>query len=473
MQALLLLAPLTLAGASVPATSTTSLERGLEAIHPDQIESDLNFIASDELKGRDTPSPGLRIAARYIRSRVERLGFTPAGEEGFFDLYSLDRVGIDLEKTEARFSGVELTFGEDYFFSSEGFKDFESKGEIVFVGNASEEDLAGLDLTGRVALAYDAPKTKSSARNRRLAAAGAVGFLLLQPEEVGYRRVNRMARYRKRQAERGSLRVRADGLSPIYLTEKGVERLELDLDKAKPGQAMKVLFEERRTLSGDPELNEVENVAALWPGSDPKLSKEVIIISAHYDHVGVGNDGEEIFNGADDNGSGTCGLLALADGLAQHGPMRRSVLLLWVSGEEKGLKGSYAWTTNPTLPEGYRAVANLNIDMIGRNAKDYLLITPTKERPEYNELVRMAEKNAPLEGFPELGSCDDYWSRSDHMNFSEHLGIPVAFLFSDVHEDYHRPTDTVEKIDYDKISRVARLVLRMLDGLQTDELFGN
>ena len=208
----------------------------------------------------------------------------------------------------------------------------------------------------------------------------------------------------------------------------------------------------------------LENVCGLWPGSDPELSKEVLIVSAHYDHVGENDD--EIFNGADDNGSGTVGLMAIAEALAAHGPMKRSVLLLWVSGEEKGLKGSEAWTLDPTLPEGMRPVANLNIDMIGRNAPNYLLITPTVDHPAYNGLTRMAERTAPLEGFPKLGSCDEYWERSDHRNFSVNLEIPVAFLFSDVHEDYHQSTDTVEKIDYDKIARVSRVVVRMLDHLQ-------
>ena len=87
-----------------------------------------------------------------------------------------------------------------------------------------------------------------------------------------------------------------------------------------------------------------------------------------------------------------------------------------------------------------------------------------------HRLVRIAEACAPLEGFPELGSCDAYWGRSDHINFSKNLKIPVAFLFSDIHEDYHKPTDDPEKIDYDKIRRVARTVLRMIDGLQADKL---
>jgi hypothetical protein len=115
-------------------------------------------------------------------------------------------------------------------------------------------------------------------------------------------------------------------------------------------------------------------------------------------------------------------------------------------------------------------VCNLNIDMVGRNAPDELHITPTRSHRAYNGLTRLAERWAAAEGFDRLGSADDYWERSDHMNFERNLGIPVAFLFAEVHEDYHQPTDTADKIDGDKVRRVARLVLRMLDGLQGDDL---
>jgi hypothetical protein len=108
--------------------------------------------------------------------------------------------------------------------------------------------------------------------------------------------------------------------------------------------------------------------------------------------------------------------------------------------------------------------------MIGRNAPDKLLITPTSAHKAYNGLVKLAEKVAPLEGFPALGSADEYWDRSDHRNFSVNLKIPVAFLFSDVHEDYHEPTDDPEKIDYDKIRRVARTVVRLIGELQTPDV---
>ena len=222
----------------------------------------------------------------------------------------------------------------------------------------------------------------------------------------------------------------------------------------------------RATAGG--ETFEAENVCGWWPGSDPVLRKEAIVISAHYDHVGTRD--RQIYNGADDNASGSAGLLALAEGLAAYGPMRRSVLLLWVSGEEKGLLGSDAWARSPWLPGQSRAVANVNIDMIGRNAPDKLLITPTAALPQHNGLVRLADRLAPDEGFGPLGSCDEYWFRSDHASFSQHLEIPVTFLFADVHEDYHEPTDTADKVDFDKIRRVMRLVLAMLDGLQGDSL---
>ena len=224
----------------------------------------------------------------------------------------------------------------------------------------------------------------------------------------------------------------------------------------------------RRAGSTDGRI-EVENVAGFWPGDDPLLKDEVIILSAHYDHVGVDDEGR-IFNGADDNASGSCGLLAVAEALRAYGPMKRSVLLLWVSGEEKGLWGSQAWTESPWLPGSAKPFCNINIDMIGRNGPEHLLITPTAEHEAFNGLSRLALQLAPSEGFPTLGSADEYWSRSDHRNFHVNLKIPVTFLFADVHEDYHGDNDTPDKIEYDKMRRIVRLVVRLVEALQSPDL---
>jgi hypothetical protein len=466
-------------------SDTAAVERALASVQAPNICADVRFIASDELEGRDTPSQGLRLAARYLRARLERLGFQPAGDDGFFDRYPLERGGLDLAACKAWViqggKERELVFGQDYAFF--GGDEHELEGALVFVGAGREEDIAGLDLHGKWALVLDSGGGRDRnaweerfRRIERVRAAGALGLVSApdpsQPANELAERDARLARTVEF-ASRPSLHAPDSegerGPQGVSLTLKSTLAKEL-MGSSTPKVGMEltgIRLKERRKQRVAERL-ELENVAGLWPGSDPALGKEVLILSAHYDHEGI-QDGV-IYNGADDNGSGTCGLLAVAEALKNYGPMRRSVLILWVSGEEKGLLGSEAWTRNPTLAPGLRPVCDINIDMIGRNAPEKLLITPTKALKEYNGLTRLAESLAPLEGFPTLGSCDEYWQRSDHMNFAQNLGIPVAFLFSDVHEDYHQPTDDAEKIDCDKIRRVVRLVVRMLDGLQSDSL---
>ncbi len=457
------------------------LERALSAVDAGAICADVRFIASDELQGRDSPSQGLRLAARYLRARLERLGFQPGGDDGFFDRYTLERRGADTENSRAWLLGTEtreLLFGRDYGFRGGG-AGHELEGGVVHAGSGSEEELALCKLEGRWALVLEtedrsrrSSRSGWSGRSERVRAAGALGLLVASDPRVENaaerdERIARMAEF----AGRPGLRLASEASEPSFptlsLTSSVVRDLLGGVEPPEVGRELACRLKEKR-VALPRESVELENVAGLFRGSDPGLSQQVIVLSAHYDHEGV-RDGE-VYNGADDNGSGTCGLLAVAEALAARGPLRRSVLLLWVSAEEKGLLGSQAWARDPTLPAGMRAICDINLDMIGRNAPDSLLITPTAEHPAYNGLTRLAESLSPLEGFPRLGGCDDYWNRSDHASFSEELGIPVAFLFADVHEDYHQPGDDAEKIDCDKIARVARLLVRLLDAMQTDEL---
>ncbi|MCB9915948.1 MAG: M28 family peptidase [Planctomycetes bacterium] len=463
--------------ALAPAADTTAaLERGLATVDAKEIHADLAFIASDEMRGRDTPSHEQRIAARYIAARVERLGFQPGNEDGWFFQYEVPMVGADAARCRLVAKGArgEATFvlGRDYTFHPRALRESEvAAASLVYGGGCDAEAIAKLDLEDRWLVL---PTTEGQSREVQGAVREAKAKGIVYVPGPGLEAAEMQARVETWGAEAVEGRLRGGragrGLPSVYLSAGGLAALEelAGVSDPQPGDVWTVALTETRATRDRAEEG-LENVCALWPGSDPQLRDEVLIVSAHYDHVGVGDDGQ-IYNGADDNGSGTTGLMALAEALSEYGPMRRTVMLMWVSGEEKGLLGSDAWTRDPWLPEGMRPVADLNIDMIGRNAPDKLLITPTKERPEYNGLVRMAEVAAPLEGFPALGSCDEYWSRSDHANFSRNLHIPVAFLFSDVHEDYHQPTDDVEKIDCDKIRRVVRVVLRVLDGLQGDTL---
>ena len=208
------------------------------------------------------------------------------------------------------------------------------------------------------------------------------------------------------------------------------------------------------------------NVLGRLQGSDPQVAQEVVLVTAHMDHIGITRDGR-VNNGADDNASGTTTLLVTADELASRPAPRRSIVFLAVSGEEKGLLGSEWWANNPTLPLA-DAVADINVDMIGRNDPDAVGATPSPEHPEYNTLVERAVQLAPQSGLtitwtaPAAGDdkVDNYYFRSDHYNFAE-KGIPVVFFFSGLHEDYHKPTDDLEKIDRAKIAKMIDLVGRL------------
>jgi hypothetical protein len=483
---MLLFTPLALALLVPPPASSVPedperLARALEAIDARSLASDLVFLADDELAGRDTPSEGLEAAALYLIARLERLGFQPAGPDGFRHHYPLQEHGLDPEACRLSFASergeVELALGRDYYLNrmSHAYA-VEAAGEVVSVGNGARDEFQAAEAEGAWVLVAD---TGGSVRRlqRYAQRAGAVGILLAetpeldQPYRERYLRSTLLVserRVRYRSGDRSSkgdvpvLMLPLDGVGALFDSSPALWQGEFP----SAGERLEVRAEERRVRFAG-EL-EVANVAGFWPGRDPDLAGEVLIVSAHYDHVGV-EDGE-IFNGADDNASGTTGLLGVAEALAAYGPMRRSVLLLWVSGEEKGLWGSDAWSRDPVLPEGCLPAADLNIDMIGRTEPEELYLTPTAAHPSYNEVAGAALELCELEGFPRLVSQDADWNRSDHFNFDRNLGIPVAFLSAGEHADYHQPSDTAEKIDFDKMARVTRLVVRILDRIEDGPL---
>lgn len=467
---------LSLAPLATSSESGSGLDSALDSVQADRISTDLHYFASDELRGRDTPSPELRVAARFLAARLERLGWKPGAKEGWFHEFEVKGKAIDPEGSRVRASAgeksIELVLGKDYAFHPNDVSQHELQAaKIVHAGTLSRADIDDLQLKNCWALCAPSDlDDRALSRNARRA--GARGVLMLPgPDLDGERLKARVASWAAAavtgRLDRGYT---SRSAARLYLTDDGAHQLlELaGLEKVARGDVLEVELVEERAMKRNLKLP-LENVVGFWPGSDPNLASEALVLCAHYDHVGQSSSGE-VYNGADDNGSGSVGLLAVAEALTKYGPMRRSVALIWVAGEEKGLLGSEAWVEEPWLPGGAKPVACINVDMIGRNAPDYLLITPTRKHRAYNGLTRIAQAKAPLEGFPELGSADDYWNRSDHASFSQELKIPVAFLFNDIHEDYHKVTDTADKIDYDKIRRVVRLLLRMLDGLQGDPL---
>jgi hypothetical protein len=207
------------------------------------------------------------------------------------------------------------------------------------------------------------------------------------------------------------------------------------------------------------------NVVALLEGSDPLLRQEYVVFSAHMDHVGVGDpdaSGDSIYNGADDDASGTAVMLEVAEALAslERRP-RRSALFVIVSGEERGLWGSRHFVEHPPVPLE-AMVANLNADMVGRNWPDTIVAIGR----EHSELGRWLDE--VQSAHPELGmtAIDDVWpderfyERSDHFEFARR-GVPALFFFNGVHDDYHRPSDEVDRLDVDKAARIGQLLVRL------------
>jgi hypothetical protein len=217
------------------------------------------------------------------------------------------------------------------------------------------------------------------------------------------------------------------------------------------------------------EDRQAENVVGLLEGSDPGLKKEVVVFSAHFDHLGVDPSGA-IYHGADDNGSGTAMVIELARAFSKN-PVRPkcSLLFLCVSGEEKGLLGSSYYTSHPVIPLD-RTVADFNTDMIGRMDSTHerehsgvytYLIGSDKISTELDSILRVANKESDNIGldykYDDEHDLNEFYRRSDHYNFARR-GVPIAFFFTGVHADYHRPTDTVDKILFDRIVKIGQVV---------------
>jgi Zn-dependent M28 family amino/carboxypeptidase len=207
------------------------------------------------------------------------------------------------------------------------------------------------------------------------------------------------------------------------------------------------------------ERSSAPNTVGILEGTDPALRSEYVVVSAHMDHVGsAGAPPDSIFNGADDDASGTIGIVAMARAFAQPGARpRRSMIFVTVSGEEKGLWGSAWFADHPPVPVE-RMVANINMDMIGRNWPDTIVVIG-KEHSDLGQTLHAVSAAHPelrMAPIDDLWPQQSFYTRSDHFNFAR-KGVPILFFFNGTHEDYHRASDSPDKINYEKMSRVARL----------------
>jgi Zn-dependent M28 family amino/carboxypeptidase len=447
---------------------------------------------------------------------LTRWGFKPAGDNGtFLQRIDLRRDRIDGAQTKVEFNGRVLTAGRDYLPAGGSG---EIKGQLVFAGNGwylkskNIDAYNGVDPTGKIAVVFGSPNIPPRGITR--ADFGKQGEEFLNPNDYARKKgavgliyvpdfqyIANWERNRQRIMERGSTVVakfQTPSTAPIpsivispeiaNALFTGETQSASGIFNASYGPEMPppFLLRSTKTVSinvlSSFETVPTQNVVAIWEGSDPVLKNEYVALGAHYDHVGICAPGaaDEICNGADDDGSGTTALLSMAEALAKaRTKPKRSVLFVWHCGEEKGLWGSRYFTEYPTVPLD-RVVTQINIDMIGRskpaddtNEKDKELTGPnaiyvigsTMMSTELGELVDTVNKsylNITYDRrYDDPGDPNRFFYRSDHYNYAR-KGIPIIFFFDGVHQDYHRPGDSADKIDYQKMEKVTRTVYMTL-----------
>ena len=464
-------------------------------ITADEIKAHLNFLAGDALKGRFTGSPEERKAGDYIKAQFESYGLKPAFNGKWFQEFPF------IEKVEMTKKNSITLVTNGKRSNLEAAKDFTTLGfsgkaklaaGLVFVGygisseKMNYDDYAGIDVTGKIVVAmkshpeHDSSRSEferfTTLRNKANIAKekGAAGLIIVNgwlPKNDDilptphYDGAPGMKDFPVMQISRSV----ADEL----LKTEGVvfTDIQKQIDAAKKPNSF-VLKNFQVELSA--EVKEVQkiarNVGGVLEGNDPVLKNEFIVIGGHYDHLGVdqlkessmykGAD-KQVHNGADDNASGTTGVLEVAEKLASiKNELKRSIIFLTFSGEELGILGSTFYTNNPSV-DIKSIVAMLNMDMVGRlNAENNLTIIGAGTSSKWKEMLN--QKNSY--GF-KLSMSDGGSGGSDHQAFSN-KNIPVLFFFSGTHSDYHKPTDDVDKINFVGEEKILKYVYEIAYDIQ-------
>ncbi|MBN7815061.1 M28 family peptidase [Algoriphagus pacificus] len=460
-------------GLSLPTLAqNASATKYAETITAGDLTKHLTYLASDEMKGRDTGSEEQKIAAQYISDFYNKLGLKGPVNGSY--LQKVDLVSSSFGEVELKVGKNKLVNNEDFVFVGDGDMKKAAKADLVFLGLVSDENLAKVDVKGKLVGIW-AVGLRSNDLVAKVMDAGAAGIVIVTME--GQANFDRIANRYKTLAGRGRVgfpqeveqrpmfMVSSDKMGELFNTP--VEELK-EAAKSNPEsiKSQKASYKIEKNV----EPIESSNILAFLEGTDKK--DEIVVISSHYDHVGVSSTGE-VFNGADDDGSGTVSVMEIAEAFATaakdgNGP-RRSILFLNVTGEEKGLLGSEYYSEHPIFPLE-NTIVDFNIDMVGRIDYEYqdstntdfvyvigsdMLSTDLKKILEYNNITY---SNLILDyRYDAEDDPNRFYYRSDHYNFAKH-NIPIAFFFNGVHDDYHQVTDTVDKIEFPLMEKRARLI---------------
>lgn len=470
----------------------TNNGNGRSVISSSELLRHIQYLASDELAGRLAGTAGAEKAAAYIAREFEKQGLSPAGGKKSslqpFTFVSAIELGTDNRLTVAAeplqlkkdfmptsfslagdFQGTAIFAGHGISAPALNYDDYQNidvKDRFVFVLRYGPE---GNDPHGKFHRQHALRYKAMTAREK-----GAHGIVYIDDEEQFSKSTLSKLRYDAEFADSGIAALAVSLSKARELFNRG--GLDLDALKKEIATTKKPVTRDLQhiQLTFHCELRKVtpttSNVVGVLEGNDPVLKQEALVIGAHYDHIGLGElgslaegRGREIHNGADDNASGTAGLMELARVLAsQRASLKRSVVFAAFSAEEEGLLGSKHYLSAPSFPLE-NTVAMINMDMIGRMKDDRVIVGGSGTSPLWKEVLpRLKPANLDLK------FQDDGYGPSDHASFYA-KDIPVLFLFTGVHQDYHRPGDDADKINLPGANKVLELVLETAQALSQQD----
>lgn len=451
-------------------------------ITPADLKEYLSILASDALEGRETGKRGQKMAAAFIRAHFQEIGLAGPVNGSYFqpvNLYTSVPGDIYVRAGQNKFEN---------FTTIAYYGNAESGGEVtlplVFIGQGSDADLAQVDVKDKAVLLFAEGARLSN--NKAIAAVREKGakmvfvcntktdddFKQLMGQIRGFLSGGSLSLEKPGESKSGGVFMLSPG-TVEKMTGTTMDKLNAATGEKAKKNALKKIKPTTVTYKVAMEVKtvETENVLGFLEGTDKK--DEIIVVTAHYDHIGkrASGSGDLINNGADDDGSGTTTVMELAKIFAKakkdgHGP-RRSMLFMTVTGEEKGLLGSDYYTQHPVFPLD-KTVVDLNIDMVGRrdpqhkDSAPYVYVIGSDKlstelhklseriNDTYTKLIFDYTYNDPLHP-------DRLYYRSDHWNFAKN-NIPIIFYFDGIHEDYHRPSDEVDKIEFDLMAKRAQCV---------------
>jgi hypothetical protein len=503
---------------ALPALSQQPKQQPTDLIRTTDLQADLFFLSSDALAGRQAGSLGDHIATDYVAAEFMRLGLKPVGDNGtYFQNMDLVYGDVDRDRTTltGKIAGVAHTFAlnQDFRWVRSSLRPTAVCGSIVFAGYGidapeySYNDLAGVDLKGKVALILPREPQASDPNSKFMGTwdtyhafnwekvevlrkAGVAGLLIVQGAGPG-REVKPIPASSQRSAGGPSIALAGQMWDlPVFT----VQRQVADQFLAPSGKTVEMLQQEiDRTLHPDSfdvpqssacltkaytnlETHNGRNVVGLLEGSDPRLQGQTIIVTAHHDHMGE-IDGH-IYHGADDNGSGTASVMRIAQAFVRGNVRpKRSILFMVYDGEERIFLGSYYYITHPLVPLN-ETVANFNMDMIGRDENEpnwpvppdgnvnMVNVLGTRYNPGLSQIIANANRSQGLVLDHKMDTIDpdSLWSRSDHFWMAT-LHIPQVEFQTGLHPDYHTDNDTWQRINYNKLTKIARLVFLSVEDL--------